>query len=186
MHMQFAVVMRKQNIENPWATFKWVPVEVLPDLGQFPLGSEEPTVKQSSKIVGRFLERDNSGESWLFTGFELKLFPDEAEGYYLNISSPEPCWFVMWRLEEDPGHYLESRSLLLPRPDEHLAIPHRICLSYNEAARLIDGGEFVDSIKLGAEHKAWLQGFVDSHYHPEPKRRQRPASFKGATRPAEN
>ncbi len=184
--MYFAVVMRKQIIDNPWVSFKWTPLEVLPDLGQFSQGSDDVSVGQSRKIVGRFLERDSCGESWLFTGYELKLFPDEAEGYYLNVSSPGPCWFVMWRLEEDPSPYLEPRSLLVPRSEVSLAIPHRICLSYNEAARLIDGGEFVDAIKVGDEHKAWLQSYVDSHYHPEPKRRQKPASFKGAVRPAEN
>ena len=89
--MRFAVMMRKQNIDNPWISFKWVLQEVLPDFGQF-------EAKQGNQIVGQFLGRDADGESWLFTGYELNLFPDEAEGYYLNLSATQPCWFVMWQI----------------------------------------------------------------------------------------
>lgn len=33
--MRFAVLMRKQNIDNPWVSYRRVPQEVVPDLGQF-------------------------------------------------------------------------------------------------------------------------------------------------------
>ena len=178
--MRFAVLMRKQNIDNPWISYRWVPQEVLPDFGQFQSQDTE-----SGKISGQFLGRDAEGESWLFTGFELSLFPDEAEGYYLNVSSPAPCWFVMWRLEEDFERYLDEQSSSLAKADSNFAVPHRICVSYNEAARLLDGGESVDTIPMSEEHASWLQEYVDEHYRPEPKKRHRPASFKGADRPAE-
>jgi hypothetical protein len=29
--MRFAVLMRKQYLDNPWISHKWVPQEVLPD-----------------------------------------------------------------------------------------------------------------------------------------------------------
>jgi hypothetical protein len=67
-----------------------------------------------------------------------------------------------------------------------MAIPHRICVSYNEAARLLDGGESVDTVPMSDEHASWLQEYVNEHYHPEPKKRHRPESFKGANRPAED
>jgi hypothetical protein len=178
--MRFAVLMRKQNIDNPWISYRWVPQEVLPDFGQFQSQDAE-----NEKISGQFLGRDAEGESWLFTGFELSLFPDEAEGYYLNVSSPAPCWFVMWRLEEDFERYLDEQSSSLAKADSNFAVPHRICVSYNEAARLLDGGESVDTIPMSEEHASWLQEYVDEHYRPEPKKRHRPASFKGADRPAE-
>jgi hypothetical protein len=67
-----------------------------------------------------------------------------------------------------------------------LAVPHRLMLSYNEAARLIDGGEQVDTTPLQAEMKAWLADYVAANYKPEPKKRAKPVSFKGANRPAES
>jgi regulator of protease activity HflC (stomatin/prohibitin superfamily) len=39
---------------------------------------------------------------WLHPGHEIVLHRDEAEGYYLNITSPDPKVFVMWRMAE-PG-----------------------------------------------------------------------------------
>ena len=69
--MRFAVLMRKQNLDNPWVSYRWVPREVLPDFGQF-----NPQSLESNSISGQFLGRDDDGESWLFTGFELNLFPD--------------------------------------------------------------------------------------------------------------
>jgi hypothetical protein len=176
--MRFAVLMRKQNIDNPWVSYRWVPQEVLPDFGQF-------NSNQSNSIAGQFLGRDADGESWLFTGYELDLFPDEAEGYYLNVSATAPSWFVMWRLEEDVERYIDEQSLALAKSESSFAIPHRICVSYNEAARLLDGGESVDTIPMSAEHASWLQEYVNEKYRPEPKKRHKPASFKGAERPAE-
>jgi Protein of unknown function (DUF3305) len=176
--MRFAVLMRKQNIDNPWVSFRWAPQEVLPDFGQF-------NSNQNNSIWGQFLGRDADGESWLFTGYELDLFLDEAEGYYLNVSAKSPSWFVMWRLEEDVERYIDEQSISLAKSETTFAVPHRICVSYNEAARLLDGGESVDTVPMMDEHAAWLQEYVNDNYRPEPKKRHKPASFKGAQRPAE-
>jgi hypothetical protein len=176
--MRFAVLMRKQNFDNPWVSYRWVPQEVLPDYGQL-------NCNQSSSISGQFLGRDADGESWLFTGYELDLFPDEAEGYYLNVSATAPSWFVMWRLEEDIERYIDAEFIALAKSESSFAVPHRICLSYNEAARLLDGGESVDLIPMSEEHTTWLQEYVNDNYRPEPKKRHKPSSFKGAQRPLE-
>jgi len=176
--MRFAVLMRKQHLDNPWVSYRWVPQEVLPDYGQF-------NSQATQSITGQFLGRDAEGESWLFTGYELDLFPDEAEGYYLNVSAPTPSWFVMWRLEEDIERYVDSESIALAKSESTFAVPHRICVSYNEAARLLDGGESVDTVPMSEEHATWLQEYVNDNYRPEPKKRHRPASFKGAQRPME-
>jgi len=176
--MRFAVLMRKQNMDNPWVSYRWVPQEVLPDYGQL-------NNHTSNAISGQFLGRDPEGESWLFTGFDLNLFPDEAEGYYLNVSATTPCWFVMWRLEDDIDRYIDAQSLEMAKAEPNIAVPHRICVSYNEAARLLDGGESVDTIPMSEEHATWLQEYVNENYRPEPKKRHKPASFKGAERSAE-
>jgi len=43
----------------------------------------------------------------------------------------------------------------------------------------------VDTVPMLDEHAAWLQEYVNEHYRPEVKKRHKPASFKGAERPAE-
>jgi hypothetical protein len=40
---------------------------------------------------------------WLYPGFRVELFRDDAEGYYLNVSTPAPCWFVLWRCKSSGG-----------------------------------------------------------------------------------
>lgn len=179
--MRFAVLMRKQFLDNPWISYRWAPQEVLPDFGQF-----TNALSAEDKIIGQFLGRDDQGESWLFTGYELNLFPDEGEGYYLNLSATQPCWFVMWRLEEDIERYVDAQSIELAKSEATIAVPHRISVSYNEAGRLLDGGESVDNVPLSAEHASWLQEFVNENYRPEPKKRHRPESFKGANRGTED
>jgi Protein of unknown function (DUF3305) len=107
---------------------------------------------------------DSTKVQWLHPGFAIELHRDEAEGYYLNASSEEPYAFVMWRMEND------------------IAVPKVVTVSYNEASRMMDGGEQVDGVPLSADLVAWLRDFVQQHYRPEPKRRIRPPSFKGARR----
>ena len=87
----------------------------------------------------------------------------EGEGYHLNLTAPDPKVFVMWRMAEDA-----DAGDALPG-----AFPVVVTVSYNEAARFLDGGERVDGTPLPVEMLAWMQPFVDGHYHPEPARKVR-------------
>ena len=100
---------------------------------------------------------------WLHPSFEVELRRDEAEGYYLNSSSEQPSVFVSIR------------------QDEGDAIPHpfQCTLSYNEAARWMDGGERVERAPAWPELAHWMAQWVEQNYSPEPKKRQRPRSFEG-------
>ena len=112
----------------------------------------------------RVLRQDEASAQWLHGGFELELHRDEAENYYLNLSAKQPCVFIMWRMEEE------------------LAVPKFVTLSYGEAARFMDADEQVDTAPMPPDMCDWLGEFVKQHYKPEPKRRSRPPSFKGAKR----
>jgi hypothetical protein len=62
-------------------------------------------------------------------------------------------------------------------------VPKSVTVSYNEAARMMDGGARVDGVPMPAEWIPWLEQYVMKHYKPEPKKkRSRPPSFKGAHR----
>lgn len=145
-----AVRMERLRQPNPWEDWRCSVAEVVSDDGGF--GS-----------APRLLRDDGRCASWLVPGLEVALYRDEAEGYYLNLSSGQPVWFVMWRLDEsDPP---------VPRP----AI---VTLSYNEAGRWLDAQERVDNLPLPDDVRALLQAYVDEHYRPEPKKRARPPSFQ--------
>jgi len=145
-----AVVMERDFQPNRWEDWRHRIVEVVPMQDAFGDGP-------------RVLREDDRLQRTLHPGFVVELFADEGEGYYLNLSSGAPVWFVVWRSDdEDPSR----------------AWPEQVTLSYNEAGRRLDAQERVDNVPLQPEWREWLQAYADEHYKPEPKKRKRPASFQ--------
>lgn len=149
---KLGVVMQRMRTNNRWQPYQWRPIEILFD--PFPLKSSMQCIRN-----------DDADTRWLFSGFEIKLLTAESEGYFLNISSPAPCWFVMWRPEEIDG--------------AEVAVPKHVTLSYNEAARLMDGSERVDILPASVGIISLLTDFVNRHYRPEQKTKRRKPSFEG-------
>jgi hypothetical protein len=152
-NLRVAVQIDRQRQPNRWEDWRFDIAQVLLDEGQF-------------GAAPRLLRDDGTTASFLHPGFEVSLHRDEAEGYYLNLSSGAPVWFVMWRLSEGPAD------------EPPMATPERVTVSYHEAGRLLDAQERVDNRPLPTEVCAWLQAFADEHYRPEVKQRRRPASFR--------
>lgn len=145
------VAVRIDRLRQPsrWEEWRFNIAEVVIDDGGF--GSER-----------RVLRDDGRATQWLFPRLPVNLHRDEAEGYYLNLTSGSPVWFVMWRTDH---------------ADPSMAWPEIVTLSYNEAGRWLDAQERVDNVPLDEGVRSVLQDFVDANYRPEPKKRKRPASF---------
>ncbi len=141
-----AVLMQKRRINNRWATDVWEVVAVLHD--------SEPTAEAERVAQADGVER------WIFRGLQLSLRREEAEGYYLNISTLEPRVFVLWQLDNDLG------------------VPQRITASYNDACTWMDAGEQVDSVAMPPDVYDAINSFTREHYRPEPRKRIRPRSFQ--------
>ena len=142
-----AVIMERVKLANRWATERWDAKGVVRD--EMPSGSGERVILNSEDLT-----------QVLFPGFRLQLHLDEAEGYYLNITSPQPKIFVMWRL------------------DEGTARPDRLSVSYHEGARWMDSEETVAGVALPVDLLPWIAEFVAEHYRPEPRKKARYASSK--------
>jgi hypothetical protein len=142
-----AVIMERIRLANRWATEQWEAKGVVRDT--LSAGSAERVIFCDEQIT-----------QILFPGFVLKLRPDEAEGYYLNITSPRPKVFVLWRMLDG------------------VARPQLLTVSYQEGARWMDGGEQVDGVALPQEMLPWLAAYAAVHYKPEPKKKPRYASSK--------
>lgn len=140
-----AVIVARTPIVNRWITERWEPVAVLTD------------ADAARAAAPMRISEDASGSRWQFGGYSIELHRSEAEGYFLNTTSPEPKVFVMWRSIDDA-----------PNPPLR---PQVVTVSYNEAARLLDGGESVDAVPMPPEVMAWMAPFVAEHYKPEPKRK---------------
>lgn len=143
----FAVIMERVRLPDRWGTEKWEVRGIVPD--GLPGGSAEQVIVD-----------DGETKQILFPGMRLQLERVEAEGYLLNLTSPEPKMFVLWREEEG-----------VPRPE-------RLSVSYNEGTRWADSDENVDSVPLPSDLAAWIAEYAAAHYRPEPKRKPRYASSK--------
>ena len=142
---RIAVIMQRRPLENRWQSELWEPVGVLE-------GFDDETAP-------RVLVDTESAKQWLYPGFELTLTLAEAEGYYHNVSSNQPCVFILWRMEEG------------------CAVPQYATVSYDEASRWMDGGESVDRVPMPPALFAWVGEFVEKNYRFTPKKRVRPQSF---------
>lgn len=152
-----AVVMRRERIDNRWQPWRWSLDEIVPHEDGF-------------GAAPRLLLKDEREERWLHPGFKVELFTDDGEGYYLNVTTAQPCFWVVWRMEEE--------ALLAEEP---IAVPQIVTLSYHDAGRWLDAQETVEQVPAPPRVVQWLQQFVDQHYVIEAKRRQRPQSFKPLT-----
>ena len=149
-----AVVMRRERIDNRWQPWRWSLCEVVPHEEGF--GSQP-----------RLLIKSDTEERWLHPGFTVELHRGDAEGYYLNVTTPQPCFWVVWRMEEEAA-----------LADEPIPLPQIVTLSYHDAGRWLDAQETVEQVPAPASVVQWLQDFVEQHHVLEVKRRQRPQSFK--------
>ncbi len=141
-----AVVMERMAIENRWATEKWEATGVLPDLTP---GAAPRVLMDTPQLT-----------QVMFSGLDIRLHRDEAEGYYMNITSPQPKVFVLWRM------------------GERMAEPQMLTVSYHEGSRWLDSGETVDGVPLPVELVGWMAAFCEQHYHPEPRKKVKYATNK--------
>ena len=152
--IEVAVIMRKLPTSSQWQPWRWELADVVPNEAGF--GSEP-----------RLLHQDANGESWLHPGFRVELFRDECEGYFLNVTSGAPGWFVMWRMEE--------QASVAPEP---IPRPIVVSLSYHELGRWLDAQETVEQVPAPPHVVEWMAAFAQAHYVPEPRKRKRPESFR--------
>lgn len=142
-----AVIMERMAIVNRWADERWETRGIVRDTAVN--GAPARVILQTDKLTHT-----------LYPGHVIRLYRDEAEGYYYNISSPEPKVFVLWRMEDD------------------VAQPKFLSVSYHEGSRWLDSGENVDGVPLPAELIPWMAEFVAVYYQPEEKKPRKYASNK--------
>ena len=146
-----AVIMERTAIENRWASETWEAKGAVRDLD--PPGTPPRVIVQSARCT-----------QTLYPGLKLDLKRDEAEGYYLNLTSPEPKVFVLWRWIDETAQ------------------PQRATVSYGEGTRWADSGEQVDGVQIPPDLLPWIADFVEAHYRPEPPKKKRYASSKDSGR----
>jgi hypothetical protein len=142
-----AVIVERTKLDNRWASEQWEVIGVLRD-------------PDAAAIGPRVIVQSERRTQTLHPGYRLELKRDEAEGYYLNLTSPEPKVFVLWRWVDE------------------VAQPQRMTVSYGEGTRWADSGEQVDGVAIPPELLPWIAAFVEKHYEPEQPKKKRYASNK--------
>jgi hypothetical protein len=145
------IVMERVPLASRWASEQWQPAAVLV------AGVPGPDLDARPGAPVRF-DTVPDGVRWRFPGHVLELHRSEAEGYVLNLTAPDPRVFVLWRWFDDGAP---------------VARPVLATVSYNEAARMMDGGEQVDSVPMPVAVRDWLVPYVAEHYKPEPRKKVR-------------
>src|SRR5258706_14591040 len=135
---ELSIILERVPLESRWATHRWELAGVVPDQG-----GEPRVIVESPSLLQK-----------MYPGFEVGLYRDEAEGYFLNVSSEVPSVFVSLRTDDsDADPY-----------------PFQATLSYNEAARWMDSSERVERVPVWRELAAWVSAGVEENYRPEPKK----------------
>lgn len=156
--LQVSVLMRRvpvTGVAARWKPWRWALDDVVP---------HRP---QHGDAPHRLYDNEN-GLCWIFPGFTVALYRDDAEGYYLNVTTPQPGWFVLWRMPEGAD-------------DDTPPQPQAVSVSYHDAGRWLDAQETVEQVPAPPQVVEWMRAFAEAHHTPEPKRRQRPQSFQPLT-----
>jgi hypothetical protein len=170
--LDVGVIMRREAVPGPmsqWQPWRWLLADVVrpQDLGASP---QEWSALGTEPVPIELNDADTSVDApvpqhWLYPGMQVELFRDDTEGYYLNLTSPTPCFWVLWRLEPHA-------------PTDELPQPLIVTVSYHDAGRWLDAQERVDQVPVPPAVRDWLAAYTQAHYIPEPKKRVRPASFQ--------
>jgi hypothetical protein len=144
-----AVVVERLAQPNAWQDWGFRLTEVVPDSGH--LGSRP-----------RCLFDDGKASRWLYPGFRVELFPDECKGYFLNLTSGRPVWFVSWVVDEHDPSQLNLTG---------------VSVSYIEADRRMTAEEVVENVPLEPALCEWLRVYTNTHFKPDTGRRLRAMSF---------
>lgn len=145
-----AVLLQRTAAPNRWEDWQFKLLDVVP-------------AQSAADVAGRTLLEDDGKQSrWLYSGFSLQLFVDECKGYFLNLTSGQPSWFVSWRPDEQDPSQVDVTA---------------VSVSYIEADRRMFAEEHVESVPLPPELCEWLQAFTNQHFKPDSARKVRAQSF---------
>lgn len=160
-----AVVMQRTVIaRSGWSVPHWSLGGFLPDDSP-PADTHTAQAHAARTECGKMIRRDETGEHYLWSGFEFELYADSAEQYWHSLIGNQPALYVVCR--ED-----ETREL----------VPHLVTVDYDEAGAYVEADDKVFSGPIPAAIYAPLEAFVLQHYHPEEKKvRQRKAWKKPDT-----
>lgn len=147
------ITAREPVANNPWISERWRVVGVVPADANAP--------------GGRALIRSGpEGDQYLWSGFEIRLRPSDADAYYFNLIAQNP-----------------SLQVICQTLDHGELRPVLVTADYIDAMSHREAGAEVQAVAIPPEIYVQLERFVLAHYTPEEtqSRRKRDDRTKEAT-----
>ncbi len=152
-----AVMMAHELVAvGQWQVPRWRVVGVLAGVPEAADQAEE----------GRLVHDEGGMQQYLWSGFEIRLYRDATESYWLNLVGLQPSLFVVCREDQADGS----------------CVPLVVTANYDEAGAYMEADATVMAAPMPPEVYRWLEQYVVEHYRPvEGKSRRRDAWFGGET-----
>jgi len=146
----------QQSQNNPWSNGQWEVTGLI--VGEH---------IASQTLTKQAIRSDTDKKEFIWTGFSVELFKDDAESYYHNLMSDNPKAFIICSADEE---------------DSNECQPFLVTLSYDEATSYMEVDELVYSVNMPAELYRWVEHFVLEHYVPVKKKKRRRTNWKEAAK----
>jgi hypothetical protein len=140
------ILERRPAGSSPWATEEWEAIGVVAGERGHGVGVTRTPIRA-----------DQHREQFLWSGFALELYADEAESYYSNLRGGTPSVFVVCRQGEDDPEM----------------IPFLVTVSYDEVAAHMEVEDPAFSVAMPPEVYLWLERYVVENYVPTQKKRRK-------------
>lgn len=138
---EISIIMRCKMVQGArWRVRSWSVLGVVAGAGR-------------AEATSRLVRRDDSSEDYLWCGYVLRLFQDEAESYYQNLLADQPLLYVVTRQDEGSEG-----------PE-----PFHVTASFDEAHAYLEGDDDVHAVPMPSEIGRWVEEFVLANYVPEPR-----------------
>jgi hypothetical protein len=145
-HTVAVIMQRSQVQQGRWSVPSWRAVAVVAGEHLVGKGAGQTPIYQNDQE-----------EQFLWSGFALELFRDEAEDYWYNLTSESPSLFVI--CHESPDGELK---------------PFRITANQASASGCLESDDQVFAVPIPPEIYQRLEQFVVAHFVPQqPKKRKR-------------
>ena len=138
------IIERRSYPDKAWMLDSWSALGVLPAEGQ------------STGVSCTSIYQCDSSEQFLFEGYCIELFADDAESYYANLTGRQPGVFVVCEQEEE---------------DDSLH-PLLVTVSYDEMASYIEVDTPVFDLPIPPPVYEWVEGWVLENYQPQKKHKR--------------
>jgi len=130
---------RPATVNKPWLSHIWRVAGVVVNSR---IGA---TVRQGQQV-----RSGAEGEDYLWDGLTIRLYKDEVESYYHNLTAPSPSVYVIMATNE-----------------QGIPEPLTVSASFDEANAYLEAEGEVEGVPMPAEIYQWLEQYVIAHYVPE-------------------